>query len=54
MSLARNKKGIELTTLIEILLVVVAAGLIIGVITMASSRADEKTEIGTGKNNPAV
>lgn len=43
MSLARNKKGIELTTIIEILLVVVATGLIIGTFVAASNRAEEKT-----------
>ena len=43
MSLARNKRGIELSTLIEIILVVVATGLIIGVFTSISSKADEKT-----------
>ena len=43
MSLARNKRGIELATLIEMILIVVATGLIIGVFTVTSSRADEKT-----------
>ena len=43
MSLARNKKGIELSTLAEILLVVVATGFIIGVFTATSSQAEEKT-----------
>ena len=43
MSLARNKKGLELSTLIEIFLVILATGLIIGVFTVASGRAEEKT-----------
>ena len=45
MALARNKRGdrIELTTIIEILLVVVGAGLIIGIFIVASSSAEEKT-----------
>jgi len=43
MDLARDKKGIELSTLIEIILVVVAAGLIIGVFTLAANKADQKT-----------
>ena len=43
MSLARNKRGIELATLIEMILIVVATGLIIGVFTVTSSRADEQT-----------
>jgi hypothetical protein len=43
MDLARDKKGIELSTIIEIILVVVAAGLIISVFTLASNKADEKT-----------
>ena len=43
MDLARDKKGMELSTIIEIILVVVAAGLIIGVFTLASNKADEKT-----------
>lgn len=43
MDLARNKKGIEIKVLIEIFLVVVATGLIIGIFIGASSRAEEKT-----------
>lgn len=43
MSLARNKKGLELRTLMEIFLVIVSAGLIIGVFTTLSAQADEKT-----------
>jgi len=43
MSLARNKKGIELSTLAEILLVVLTTGLIIAVLLAKTSEADEKT-----------
>jgi len=43
MSLARNKKGIELITIIEIILVVIATGLLIGIFNYAAGRADEKT-----------
>ncbi len=43
MSLGRNKKGIEWSTFIEILLVIVATGFIIGVFSVAAGRADEKT-----------
>lgn len=43
MSLGRNKRGLELSTLGEILLIVIATSLIITVFTVASSRADEKT-----------
>ena len=43
MSLGQNKKGLEFSTLIEIILIIVATGLIIGVFSVASSRADEKT-----------
>ncbi len=43
MSLGRNKKGIELETLIDIILVVVATGLLIGVFVYFSNKADEKT-----------
>ena len=43
MYLARNKRGIEFTTLIEIILVIIATGLIIGIFNYAASRSDEKT-----------
>jgi hypothetical protein len=43
MSLSRNKKGIEWSTFIEMILIIVATGLIIGVFTTAAGRADEKT-----------
>lgn len=43
MSLGRNKRGVELSTLAEILLIIIATSLIITVFTVASSRADEKT-----------
>ena len=43
MSLARNKKAIEFAMLIQILLVVVGVGLLIGVFSVASLRAEEKT-----------
>jgi len=43
MSLAQNKRGIELVTVIEIFLVVLAGGLIISVFTAKSSEANEKT-----------
>ena len=42
MDLARDKKGMELSTIIEIILVVVGSALIIGVFTLASNKADEK------------
>ena len=43
MSLSRNKKGIEWSTLIEILLILVATFLIITIFTIAAGRADDKT-----------
>ncbi|MBI2654701.1 hypothetical protein HYX02_07910 [Candidatus Woesearchaeota archaeon] len=43
MSLAKNKKGIEVSTLVEIILIIIAAGLIIGVFNYAASKADEQT-----------
>lgn len=43
MSLGRNKRGIEWSTFIEIILVIVATGFIIGVFSVAAGRADEKT-----------
>ena len=43
MSLGRNKRGIEWSTLIEILLVIVATGFIIGIFSAAAGKADEKT-----------
>ncbi len=43
MSLARSKKALEFTTLIEIILLVVGIGLLIGVFVSASSKADDKT-----------
>ena len=42
MSLVQNKKGIEMTTLIQIFLAVAAVGLIIGVVANVSLRAEEK------------
>ena len=42
MSLARNRKGLELKFLAEIFLIIVATGLILGVLTVTLSRADEK------------
>ena len=43
MSLGQNKKGLEFATLIEIILVLIGTGLLIGVFLIASARADEKT-----------
>ena len=43
MSLGQSKKGIEWSTLIEILLLIVATTLIITIFTIAAGRADEKT-----------
>ena len=43
MSLGQNKKGIEFATLIEIILVLIGTGLLIGVFLIAAARADEKT-----------
>lgn len=43
MSLGRNKRGIELSTLAEILLIVIATSFIITFLTVTSARADEKT-----------
>ena len=41
MSLLHNKKGQELSTLVEIILLLIAAGLILGIFDYAASRANE-------------
>ncbi|MBI2541392.1 hypothetical protein HYV80_01660 [Candidatus Woesearchaeota archaeon] len=43
MSLAHNKKGAQLSTLVEIILLLIAAGLILGIFEYAASRANEQT-----------
>lgn len=43
MNLAKSKKGAELSTLVEIILLLIAAGLILGIFQYAASRANEQT-----------
>ena len=43
MSLARNKRGMELSTLAEIILVLIGAGFLLSVFLVKSSQAEEKT-----------